>query len=57
MPDFAEEAHAVLLQLGYKRAEADGMIRDALDGDGAVRDAEALLAEIYRRKAKADKNA
>jgi len=23
MPDFAEEAHAVLLQLGYKRAEAD----------------------------------
>jgi Holliday junction DNA helicase RuvA len=57
MPDFAEEAHAVLLQLGYKRAEADGMIRDALDGDGGARDAEALLAEIYRRKAKADKNA
>jgi len=33
------------------------MIRDALDGDGGARDAEALLAEIYRRKAKADKNA
>ncbi|MGR4065571.1 MAG: Holliday junction branch migration protein RuvA [Vulcanimicrobiaceae bacterium] len=57
MPDFAEEALAVLLQLGYKRGEADGMIRDVLDQHGAVADAEALLAEIYRRKAKSGKNA
>ena len=53
MPDFAEEALAVLLQLGYKRSEADAMIRDALDGDAVAHDAEALLADIYRRKAKA----
>lgn len=52
IPDFADEALAVLLQLGYKRAEAEAMIRRTLDADPAIADPERLLAEIYRRKAK-----
>jgi Holliday junction DNA helicase RuvA len=53
MPDFADEALAVLLQLEYKRAEAEEMIRTTLDASPQIRDAETLLAEIYRRKAQA----
>lgn len=52
MPDFADEALAVLLQLEYKRGEAEKMIRERLDADPQIRDAETLLAEIYRAKAK-----
>jgi holliday junction DNA helicase RuvA len=52
IPDFADEALAVLLQLGYKRAEGEAMIRKTLDADSTIHDAERLLAEIYRRKAK-----
>ncbi len=51
MPDFADEALAVLLQLEYRRAEAEEMIRGTLEGSPQIRDAETLLAEIYRRKA------
>jgi Holliday junction DNA helicase RuvA len=50
MPDFAAEALAVLLQLAYKRAEAEEMIAETLAGAPAVRDAETLLAEIYRQR-------
>jgi holliday junction DNA helicase RuvA len=50
-PDFAEEALAVLLQLEYKRPEAEVMIRTTLDAAPHIKDAEALLAEIYRQKA------
>jgi Holliday junction DNA helicase RuvA len=52
IPDFAAEALAVLLQLGYKRTEGEAMIRQTLEADSAIDDAERLLAEIYRRKAK-----
>jgi Holliday junction DNA helicase RuvA len=52
-PAFAEEAMAVLLQLEYKRAEAEEMIRSTLDAAPDIKDAEALLAEIYRQKAMA----
>lgn len=52
IPDFADEALAVLLQLGYKRGEGEAMIRRTLEGDSTIDDAERLLAEIYRRKAK-----
>jgi holliday junction DNA helicase RuvA len=52
IPDFADEALAVLLQLGYKRSEAEGMIRRTLDEEETIGDAERLLAEIYRHKAK-----
>lgn len=51
MPDFGDEALAVLLQLEYKRAEAEEMIRSTLQAVPHIRDAEALLAEIYRQKA------
>lgn len=53
MPDFADEALAVLLQLEYKRPEAEAMIRKTLETGPQIRDAETLLAEIYRAKAKA----
>ncbi len=51
MPGFADEALAVLLQLGYKRGEAEAMIRETLDASPAIDDPERLLAEIYRRRA------
>ncbi|GAC1502374.1 MAG: Holliday junction branch migration protein RuvA [Vulcanimicrobiaceae bacterium] len=51
IPDFADEALAVLLQLEYKRPEAEAMIRTTLQGSPHVADAEGLLAEIYRQKA------
>jgi holliday junction DNA helicase RuvA len=51
IPDFADEALAVLLQLGYKRSEGEAMIRSTLDADPGIADPERLLAEIYRNKA------
>jgi Holliday junction DNA helicase RuvA len=50
LPDFAAEALAVLLQLAYKRPEAEAMITDTLAAAPQVRDAETLLAEIYRQR-------
>ncbi len=55
IPDFADEALAVLLQLEYKRSEAEEMIRATLESANGIKDAEALLAEIYRQKALATK--
>ena len=54
IPDFAAEALAVLLQLGYHRAEAEAMIRETLERKPDIDQAEGLLAEIYRRKAAKD---
>ena len=51
IPGFADEALAVLLQLEYKRAEAEEMIRSTLENAPQIEDPETLLAEIYRRKA------
>ena len=51
IPDFADEALAVLLQLEYKRAEAEEKIRATLEAAPDIKDAETLLAEIYRQKA------
>ncbi len=50
MPDFAGEALAVLLQLAYKRSEAETMIAETLERAPHVADAETLLAEIYRQR-------
>jgi holliday junction DNA helicase RuvA len=55
MPDFADETLAVLLQLDYKRVEAEAMIRETLEAASQIHDAETLLAEIYRRKAKKER--
>jgi len=50
MPDFADEALAVLLQLEYRRQEAEKMLRDVLDARPDIDDAERLLAAIYERR-------
>jgi Holliday junction DNA helicase RuvA len=50
IPDFATEALAVLIQLAYRRAEAEEMIAQTLKAAPQIADAESLLAEIYRRK-------
>lgn len=51
IPDFAAEALAVLLQLEYRRPEAEEMIATTLQTSPEIRDAEALLAQVYRQKA------
>ncbi|MDQ2680749.1 MAG: hypothetical protein M3Y21_06990 [Candidatus Eremiobacteraeota bacterium] len=51
IPGFADEALAVLLQLEYKRTQAEAMIRNTLESAPAIDDAETLLTEIYRQKA------
>lgn len=50
IPDFAAEALAVLLQLAYKRSEAEAMIKQTLEAAPRIDDAQALLAEVYRRR-------
>jgi Holliday junction DNA helicase RuvA len=50
IPDFADEALAVLTQLGYKRNEGEAMIRQTLEREPQLDQAEQLLAEIYRSK-------
>ncbi len=50
IPDFAAEALSVLLQLEYKRGEAEAMIAETLAAVPRIADAETLLAEIYRQK-------
>jgi Holliday junction DNA helicase RuvA len=50
IPDFAAEALAVLLQLAYKRPEAEAMLKQTLEAAPHLHDAEQLLAEVYRRK-------
>ncbi len=44
---FEEEALAVLVQLQYKKPEAEAMVRKALERNPAICTAEALLNEIY----------
>jgi holliday junction DNA helicase RuvA len=56
-PDFVAEAIEVLLQLQYRRAEADRMAREALAHNGSISTAEELLTEIYRRQEPATKQA
>jgi len=50
IPDFADEALAVLVQLGYKRTEGEAMIRQTLEREPQLDQAEQVLAEIYRSK-------
>ncbi len=52
-PDFVAEAIEVLLQLQYRRPEAERMAKEAMSGNGSVTSAEELLTEIYRRQQKA----
>ncbi|MDD4908561.1 MAG: Holliday junction ATP-dependent DNA helicase RuvA [Candidatus Omnitrophica bacterium] len=45
-----EEALAVLTQLQYKRGEAEGMIRKALERKKGISSTEELLNEVYRQR-------
>jgi len=49
-PDYVAEAIEVLLQLQYRRAEAERMAREAMAHNGKIESAEQLLTEIYRRQ-------
>ncbi|HEX4014296.1 MAG TPA: Holliday junction branch migration protein RuvA [Candidatus Cybelea sp.] len=54
IPGFADEALAVLVQLGYRRPEGEAMIRQTLERKPQIDQAETLLAEIYRSKSAKD---
>ena len=48
--DISEEAMAVLLQLQYKRQEAQEMLKKALENAPAVATTEELLNEVYKQR-------
>ncbi|NQT33278.1 MAG: Holliday junction DNA helicase RuvA [Candidatus Omnitrophica bacterium] len=48
--DIRAEALAVLLQLQYKKGEAEDMIQKALEGSSEVSTSEELLNEVYRER-------
>ncbi len=50
-PAFKDEAVDVLLQLQYKKPEAETMIAKALERDSTINSTEALLNAIYSQKA------
>ena len=52
VPDAAAEALEVLLQLQYKRPEAQGMIKNALGRNPGLSSAEEILNEVYKQRAK-----
>lgn len=52
VPDWQEEALAVLLQLQYKKQEALDMIKKALERSKDIQTTEELLNQIYKQKAK-----
>jgi len=49
-PDFIEEAMDVLLQLQYKKPEANDMVQQALERSPGIKTAEDLLNEVYKQK-------
>lgn len=51
-PDWQQEALAVLLQLQYRKPEAQVMIEQALKQNSAIVTTEELLNEIYKQKVK-----
>lgn len=50
--DIKEEALDVLIQLQYKKFEADNMIQKALSRNPDIKTAEDLLNEVYKQKTK-----
>lgn len=52
VPDWQQEALIVLLQLQYKKSEAQMMIEQALKQNSAIKTTEDLLNEIYKQKVK-----
>lgn len=51
-PDAAAQALEVLLQLQYKRPEAQGMIKNALGRSPGLSTVEEILNEVYKQRAK-----
>jgi len=51
-PDAAAEALEVLLQLQYKRPEAQAMIKNAMSRSSGLSSAEEILNEVYKQRAK-----
>lgn len=51
-PDAATEALEILLQLQYKRSEAQVMIKSALSRNADLSSAEEILNEVYKQKAR-----
>ena len=49
-PDFVSEAIEVLVQLQYRRGEAERMAHQALEHNGAVKSADELLTEIWKHR-------
>lgn len=49
-PDFVAEAIDVLLQLQYRRGEAERMAAEAMSANKTIANAEDLLAEIYKQQ-------
>lgn len=45
-----DEAMAILLQLQYKKSEAEGMIHKALERNPEIKTSEEILNEVYREK-------
>ena len=50
--DIKEEAIEVLLQLQYKKKEADNMINKAIAGNPNIKSCEDILNEVYKQKEK-----
>ena len=48
--DVQEEALSVLLQLQYKKKEAEGMIKNALKRNSGINSGEELLNEVYKAR-------
>jgi Holliday junction DNA helicase RuvA len=48
--DVEEEALAVLMQLGYRKPEAQAMVRNAMEKGASAASAEELLNEVYKQK-------
>jgi len=48
--DIAEEVLAVLMQLEYKKSEAQGMIKKAMERSPGIDSTESLLNEVYKQK-------
>jgi len=52
--DISKEAVSVLLQLQYKRKEAEDMVEKAIQRNPEVKSAEDLLNEVYRQRTKVE---
>jgi Holliday junction DNA helicase RuvA len=50
--DIEQEALAILLQLQYKKNEAEKMVKNAISRNPSIKSSEELLNEVYRQRSK-----